>query len=69
MNDLYSTNGPIEIRSIRQPLDYPAQPMRHLFDGMDEYTTSPLPGLPMILGVCASLIGLGAMIGYLIWSR
>jgi hypothetical protein len=60
-----TTEIPIELRCIRQPLDYSAP--RTLFHADDdEY--SPLPGISMILGICASLIGLGMAIGYWIWS-
>lgn len=64
MNDM--TNGPIELRSIRQPLDYPIPAGRTLFYQQDE-EYSPLPGLAMVIGIAASLIGLGALLGYLIW--
>ena len=64
MTDIYTTDGPIELRSIRQPLDYSSP--RSLFHAEEEY--SPLPGISMILGICASLIGLGLAIGYWIWS-
>ena len=64
MTDL-TTNGPIEIRSVRQPLDYSTS--RSLFDGLDE-EYSPLPGLALVIGISASLIGLGALIGWMIWS-
>jgi hypothetical protein len=64
MTDIHTTSGPIEIRGIRQPLDYSVP--RSLFHAEEEY--SPLPGISMILGICASLIGLGLAVGYWIWS-
>jgi hypothetical protein len=64
MTDLYTTNGPIELRSIRQPLDYSAQ--RSIFHAEEEY--SPLPGIGMVIGISASLICIGVGIGYWIWS-
>jgi len=64
MTDIHTTNGPIELRCIRQPLDYSAS--RSIFYAEEEY--SPLPGISMILGICASLIGIGVGIGYWIWS-
>ena len=65
MTDIHTTNGPIEMRCIRQPLDYSTS--RSLFDGLDE-EYSPLPGLAIVIGISASLIGLGALIGWMIWS-
>jgi hypothetical protein len=65
MTDIHTTSGPIELRCIRQPLDYSTS--RCLFDGLDE-EYSPLPGLAIVIGIAASLIGLGALIGCLIWS-
>ena len=64
MTDIHATSGPIELRCIRQPLDYSAA--RSIFHAEEEY--SPLPGISMILGICASLIGIGVGIGYWIWS-
>ena len=65
MTDITTTNGPIELRSIRQPLDYSAS--RSLFEGIDdEY--SPLPGIGMVIGIAISLIAIGMAIGYWIWS-
>ena len=63
MNDIYTTDGPIELRSIRQPLDYSAT--RSIFHEEDY---SPLPGIGMVIGISASLICIGMVIGYWIWS-
>jgi hypothetical protein len=65
MTDIHTTSGPIELRCIRQPLDYSAS--RSLFDGIDE-EYSPLPGIGMVIGISASLIAIGMAIGWLIWS-
>jgi len=58
--------GPIELKAIKPPLDYSAN--RTLFDGMDtEY--SPLPGIALVLGIAASLMFLGALLGYFLATR
>ena len=58
-----TTNGPIELRSIRQPLDPDIR--RALFHD-DDFIGNPLPGLALIASVAASLIGLGALLSYVL---
>ena len=65
MTDIYTTDGPIELRSIRQPLDYSVN--RSIFH--DETDYSPLPGIAMVLGIAATLISIGAGIAWWICTR